>query len=71
MARPSAERSVSIMDINEILLTAQGLAQGLSFITGLAAKLQQENRDPTPEEIAQARSHQQTAEDRWQSLLPK
>lgn len=56
---------------------AELLALGTTLITqgariyDLVEKCAKEKRDPTPEELADVKARQQTAEDRWASLAPK
>jgi hypothetical protein len=57
--------------MTEILLILKALSEGVAFLTGLAATLQAEGRDPTAAELADAKAKQKAAEDAWAALLPK
>ena len=59
------------MTATEILLVLKGMTEAATFLAGLAAKLQSEGRDPTPEEVAEVKARQKAAEDAWTALLPK
>ena len=52
-----------------ILVLAAKVAAELLALNELAAKLQRENRDPTPEEIEASRSRREETEAEWQRVI--
>ena len=58
------------MTIVEILLLLRAAGETVRYLSGLAAQLQHEGRDPTTDEVEQVKARQREAERAWQALLP-
>lgn len=64
-----AERKIE--QLKESELKREQWLREAKYGTTLAGTLSRERRDPTPDEIAQAKARQREAEIKWSSLLPK